>query len=86
MFWFPASLQSTLNTKARLVPSFVGPVIAMCCFALGAILWLWDVHIAPMLGYRTEALQETKDGLDIHMSFNVSSGQPSFRENVQPNN
>jgi hypothetical protein len=70
--WFPASLQNTFHTKARIVPSFVGPVVAICCFAAGAVLWLWDLYIAPAMGYRMEVLQETKEGLNIHLSFNVS--------------
>ena len=69
--WFPASLQNTLHTKARVVSSYVGPVVTICCFAAGAVYWLWDLYLAPVLGYRREALQETRDGLEIHMSFDV---------------
>jgi hypothetical protein len=69
--WFPASLQNTLHTKARVVPSYVGPVVTMCCFAAGAVYWLWDLYLAPALGYRREAMQETREGLEIHMQFDV---------------
>ena len=69
--WFPASLQNTLHTKARVVPSYVGPVVTICCFAAGAVYWLWDLHLAPALGYRREARQEIRDGLEIHMQFDV---------------
>lgn len=69
--WFPASLQNTLHTTARVVPSYVGPVVTICCFAAGAVYWLWDLHLAPALGYRREVRQELRDGLEIHMQFDV---------------
>ena len=76
--WFPARMQSTMHTEARVVPPLVGPVIVITCFGAGAIYWLWDLHIAPMLGYRTEALQEAHNGLDVQMSFNVSNFFSSY--------
>jgi hypothetical protein len=69
--WFPANLQNTLHTKARIVPSYVGPVVVICCFATGAVYWLWDLYLAPALGYKREVLQEIKEGLEIHMHFYV---------------
>lgn len=70
--WFPASLQSTLHTTTNVVPSLVGPLVAMSCYAAGAVLWLWEFYIAPALGYKVEVLQETREGLNVHMTFNVS--------------
>jgi hypothetical protein len=69
--WFPASLQDTLHTKSRVTPSYVGPTVSMATFAAGAVYWLWDCHILRWLGYRLEPLQEYRDGLVIHMAFNV---------------
>lgn len=71
--WAPASLQNTLHTKSRVVPSYVGPVVSMCTFAAGALYWLWDRKIAPnCLGYKTEVLQEEREGLVVQMTFEVS--------------
>lgn len=61
-----------MHTKERVVPPLLGPVVVIACFGGGAIYWLWDLRIAPTLGYRTEALQEALNGLDVQMSFNVS--------------
>jgi len=67
--WFPASLQNTLHTKARVLPSFLGPLATMCCFAVGVLMWVWDLYIAPEFGYKVEVLQERREGLHVHMTF-----------------
>lgn len=69
---FPASLQNTLHTKSRVVPSFVGPVVTISCFVAGVVYWLWDRHILRILGCRLYPRQEQKDGLTVHMTFDVS--------------
>jgi hypothetical protein len=69
--WFPVSLQNTLQTKPPVVPSYVGPVVTICCFAAGTVYWLWGLFLAPALGYRREAQQENRDGLEIRMLFDV---------------
>lgn len=71
--WFPVSIQSTVYSKERLVPPLVGPVAVIACLGGGAMYWLWNLHIAPLLEYRIEALQESHNGLDVQMSFHVSS-------------
>ena len=70
--WFPARLQNTLHTKARVVAPWVGPTVGTACFAAGAAYWLWDRHILRFFGYEMEPLQEHTEGLTVHITFEVS--------------
>lgn len=70
--WIPSGLQDTLETKRRVVPSFVGPTVGTACFAAGAAYWLWDRHILKFLGYEVEPLQERVIDMTVHISFHVS--------------
>jgi len=70
--WFPASLQDTLHTKKRVLPTYIGPLATICVFGAGALLWVWDLYITPALGYRVEVMQERTEGLNVHMTFCVS--------------
>ncbi|KAH8658620.1 amino acid/polyamine transporter I [Tricladium varicosporioides] len=67
--WFPANLQSTLKTKSPILPPVVGPAVGTSLFFVGAIYWLWDIKILPLLGYKFEANAERQEGHIVYMSF-----------------
>lgn len=69
--WFPAKMQETPQTNELILPTYLGPLVVMLCYAVGVLLWGWDLHILPVLGWKMEPLQEERIGLTIHMTFQV---------------
>ncbi|OCL02043.1 amino acid transporter [Glonium stellatum] len=49
--WFPANLQTTLNTTAETLPYYTGPVTGLALIGFGIIWWTWDVYILRWFGY-----------------------------------
>lgn len=72
--WFPVNLHKIFNGH-QAVSSYAGPVTVIASFAAGFVYWIWDVHFLPWFGYKTESLQEHRDGLDMHILFQVGKGQ-----------
>lgn len=66
--WFPANLDRMFRNQV-VVSSYVGPAVVMACFGAGALYWVWDLHVLPYFGYTTDVLQERRDGLEMHMTF-----------------
>ena len=69
--WLPARIQESQNSKGSVLPTYLGPLIVMLCYTVGILLWAWDLHILPVLGWKMEPLQEERNGLTIHMTFQV---------------
>jgi len=69
--WFPANLQDSFPTAPKVVPSYVGPIAGMSCFAAGAVCWLWDRQILSRLLYVLVKGKEDINGLDIYVYFTV---------------
>ena len=73
--WFPGDFQQivlSLQPNQQVVSSFVGPVIVSSCIVAGIIHWLCDLYVLPWLGYSVRPLQESREGLNIKITFGVS--------------
>jgi len=69
--WYSPSVNTALNTKSRVLPSYAGPAVGVVVSVLGVFFWTFDRHVLPAFGYRVEVEAERKEGTIVHMKFKV---------------